>query len=122
MAADSSEGGAPDVHNILSGMTNDSDALRKLAVFHLQSLMLDPTFTDSFVAQDGISILRRMVMEEHGNTLAYAIGSLNRVLDQDMGWDDLGQDVIGKVGRIHVTGLMRSGQISADRISRRQSS
>lgn len=36
-------------------------------------------------------------MEEQGNTLAYALGSLTRLLEKDVGWEAVGPDVIERV-------------------------
>ncbi|GAP83326.1 putative elmo ced-12 family protein [Rosellinia necatrix] len=72
---------------LLSRLASDEDASRKMAVFKLQSSINDPSFADVFISSGGLVILRRLVMNSGGNTLAYALQSLSRLLEVDMGWD-----------------------------------
>ncbi|PSK46185.1 Engulfment and cell motility protein 2 [Elsinoe australis] len=85
--------GKMDVATIVNGMNSDSESSRKLAAFHLQSLLADPDFVDAFVQGDGMPALNTMVLRENGNTLAYAMGSLNRILELDFGWEQVGIEV-----------------------------
>ncbi|GAB7347908.1 hypothetical protein MBLNU459_g5429t3 [Dothideomycetes sp. NU459] len=78
----------PDVFTIITGMTSDADSARKLAAYHLQSLLVDSSFADAFAQADGLPILRRLVLGEHGNALAYSLGSLTRLMDMDLGWEE----------------------------------
>ena len=72
---------------LLSRLTSDEDAVRKMAVFKLQSSINDPSFADVFISSGGLIILRRLIMGTGGNTLAYSLQSLSRLLEVDMGWD-----------------------------------
>ena len=76
-----------DVPALLSRLQSDEDAMRKMAVFKLQSSINDPSFADVFISSDGLNILRRLIMSTGGNTLAYSLQSLTRLLEVDMGWD-----------------------------------
>ena len=87
----------PDVGTIVAGLTSETESHRKLAAFHLQTLLGDRDFADSFVRGDGVPVLKRLVLEDHANTLAYALGSLTRLLEVDLGWDGVGTDVIARV-------------------------
>lgn len=87
----------PDVETVVAGMISDQDSARKLAVYHLQSLLADPSFADAFIQGNGLPVLRRVVMQENGNTLAYALGSLTRLLEVELGWETVGTDIIGRV-------------------------
>jgi hypothetical protein len=58
-----------------------------MAVFKLQSSINDPAFADVFISSSGLVILRRLIMRTSGNTLAYSLQSLTRLLEVDMGWD-----------------------------------
>lgn len=78
----------PDVVTVIAGMTSDAESARKLAAYHLQSLLADHAFADAFVQAEGIPVLRRLVLEENGNALAYALGSLTRLLDIGLGWEE----------------------------------
>ncbi|KAI1756998.1 ELMO/CED-12 family-domain-containing protein [Xylaria castorea] len=72
---------------LLSRLASDEDASRKMAVFKLQSSINDPSFADVFISSGGLIILRRLIMNSGGNTLAYSLQSLSRLLEVDMGWD-----------------------------------
>lgn len=76
-----------DIPALLSRLTSDEDAVRKMAVFKLQSSINDPSFADVFISTGGLLILRRLIMSTSGNTLAYSLQSLTRLLEVDMGWD-----------------------------------
>ncbi|KXJ95314.1 ELMO/CED-12 family protein [Microdochium bolleyi] len=76
-----------DIPALLSRLASDEDAARKMAVFKLQSSINDPAFADVFISAGGLIILRRLIMTAGGNTLAYSLQSLTRVLEVDMGWE-----------------------------------
>jgi hypothetical protein len=76
-----------DIPALLSRLSSDEDAIRKMAVFKLQSSINDPSFADVFISSGGLNILRRLIMTTGGNTLAYSLQSLSRLLEVDMGWD-----------------------------------
>ncbi|OTB06623.1 hypothetical protein M426DRAFT_318679 [Hypoxylon sp. CI-4A] len=76
-----------DIPALLSRLASDEDAARKMAVFKLQSSINDPSFADVFISSGGLLILRRLIMSTGGNTLAYSLQSLSRLLEVDMGWD-----------------------------------
>ncbi|KAI1111991.1 ELMO/CED-12 family-domain-containing protein [Nemania sp. NC0429] len=72
---------------LLSRLASDEDASRKMAAFKLQSSINDPSFADVFISSGGLVILRRLIMSSGGNTLAYSLQSLSRLLEVDMGWE-----------------------------------
>ncbi|AEO53168.1 hypothetical protein MYCTH_2294147 [Thermothelomyces thermophilus ATCC 42464] len=76
-----------DIPALLARLASDEDAARKMAVFKLQSSINDPAFADVFISSGGLAILRRLIMVTGGNTLAYSLQSLTRLLEVDMGWD-----------------------------------
>ncbi|KAK4191775.1 ELMO/CED-12 family-domain-containing protein [Podospora australis] len=76
-----------DIPALLQRLASDEDAARKMAVFKLQSSINDPAFADVFISSGGLVILRRLIMTTGGNTLAYSLQSLSRLLEVDMGWD-----------------------------------
>ncbi|KAK0735014.1 ELMO/CED-12 family-domain-containing protein [Lasiosphaeria miniovina] len=76
-----------DIPALLSRLASDEDAARKMAVFKLQSSINDPAFADVFISSGGLVVLRRLIMSAGGNTLAYSLQSLSRLLEVDMGWD-----------------------------------
>lgn len=76
-----------DIPALLSRLASDEDASRKMAVFKLQTSINDPAFADVFISSGGLVVLRRLIMSSGGNTLAYSLQSLTRLLEVDMGWD-----------------------------------
>jgi len=76
-----------DIPALLSRLASEEDAARKMAVFKLKSSINDPAFADVFISSGGLIILRRLIMSTGGNTLAYSLESLGRLLEVDMGWD-----------------------------------
>lgn len=76
-----------EIPSLLRSLSSDEDALRKMAVFKLQSSINDPSFADVFISTGGLGVLRRLIMTTGGNTLAYSLQSLSRLLEVDMGWE-----------------------------------
>ncbi|KAK2004683.1 ELMO/CED-12 family protein [Colletotrichum falcatum] len=76
-----------DIPALLSRLASDEDAAKKMAVFKLQSSINDPAFADVFISSGGLVVLRRLIMSAGGNTLAYSLQSLTRLLEVDMGWE-----------------------------------
>lgn len=76
-----------DIPALLARMASNEDASRKMAVFKLQNSINDPAFADVFISSGGLVVLRRLIMTATGNTLAYSLQSLTRLLEVDMGWD-----------------------------------
>ncbi|RFU34053.1 hypothetical protein B7463_g2274, partial [Scytalidium lignicola] len=76
-----------DIPALIARLSSDEDAMRKMAVFKLQSSINDPAFADAFILSGGLTVLRRLIMITGGNTLAYALQSLSRLLEVDMGWE-----------------------------------
>jgi len=89
--------GSHDVRSIIVGIASDSESARKLSAYHLQSLVGDAAFARAFVQAQGVPALKQVVLEDSGNALAYALGSLTRLLEMDLGWDHLSSDVIERV-------------------------
>ncbi|KAI5200703.1 hypothetical protein E4T39_05584 [Aureobasidium subglaciale] len=94
--------GSHDVRSIIAGIASDSESSRKLSVYHLQSLVSEPSFARAFVQSQGVPALKQVVLEENGNALAYALGSLTRLLEMDLGWDHLSSDVIERAIQVVV--------------------
>ncbi len=96
-----------DIPALLSRLASDEDAARKMAVFKLQSSINDPAFADVFISSGGLVILRRLIMTAGGNTLAYSLQSLSRLLEVDMGWDifegTMSGDLVERVVELIVT-------------------
>ncbi|RCI11896.1 hypothetical protein L249_4203 [Ophiocordyceps polyrhachis-furcata BCC 54312] len=96
-----------DIPDLLSRLSSDQDAVRKMAVFKLQNSISDPAFADVFISAGGLVLLRRLIMTSGGNTLAYSLQSLTRLLEVDMGWDmfqgPLATDLVERAVELIVT-------------------
>nr|OQO23634.1 hypothetical protein B0A51_09047 [Rachicladosporium sp. CCFEE 5018] len=86
----------PSVSSLLLSLTSDSDPTQKLAVFRLQTLLHDPSFADAFLQAQGARALRACILDSQGNTLAYALGSLNALLELGVGWEAVDSYVIAR--------------------------
>ncbi|MBE7158470.1 MAG: DUF3361 domain-containing protein, partial [Rhodospirillales bacterium] len=82
---------------------SDSDSTRKYAVFKLQAHLADPSFADAFIQHDGLLALRSAVLHTAGNTQAYALGSLDKLLELDMGWEVVDAGVVERAVALAVT-------------------
>ena len=74
------------------------------AVFKLKALLGDPSFADAFIQAEGLAPLRDAVLDTTGNTQAYALGSLNALLELDMGWECCDEEMLDKVGVLGAVG------------------
>jgi engulfment and cell motility protein 1 len=91
------------VEELVERLHTDDDAVRKMAVFKLQSNAGDPSFADAFLAAGGLNRLRYLVLTTSGNTLAYSLTSFTRLLELDKGWDGVSEDLIERVRKLHFT-------------------
>ncbi|KAE8385244.1 ELMO/CED-12 family-domain-containing protein [Aspergillus alliaceus] len=95
------------MENNISGLVerlgSDEDAVRKMAVFKLQSSIGDPSFADIFIAEGGLTRLRSLTLHASGNTLAYSLTSLARLLEVDKGWEFVDQEVVERIVELIVT-------------------
>ena len=83
--------------DLINRMRSDDDSARKMAVFKLQQAIGDPSFADIFIQDGGLSRLRSLCLRTSGNTLAYSLGSLNRLLELDMGWEIMSDEMVEHV-------------------------
>lgn len=86
------------VSELVELLGSDEDAVRKMAVFKLQSNIGDPSFADIFILEGGLSKLRNLALHTTGNTLAYSLTSFARLLEVDKGWDYVNQALVERVG------------------------
>lgn len=93
----------PDVATLVRGLQSDNEGSRKYAVFRLQNLLSEPDFAEAFIATEGLDALGSVVLESTGNTQAYALGSLGKLLEGGLGWEVVGAGVIEKAVGLAVT-------------------
>ena len=89
--------GPKDIAALVRNIRGNDDSSRKLAAFHLQNLVAHDDFAQALVKVNGVPALCSMIVHEKGNTLAYALGSLNGILAKNLGWNQVGIDVAEKV-------------------------
>jgi engulfment and cell motility protein 1 len=88
------------VSELVERLGSDEDAVRKMAVFKLQSNIGDPSFADIFISEGGLAKLKFLTMTATGNTLAYSLTSFARVLEVDKGWEFVEQDLVERVSNL----------------------
>ncbi|OJJ08452.1 hypothetical protein ASPVEDRAFT_89669 [Aspergillus versicolor CBS 583.65] len=91
------------VTELVERLGNEEDAVRKMAVFKLQSSIGDPSFADVFIAEGGLTRLRYLTLNASGNTLAYSLTSFARLLEVDKGWECVDQELVERVVELIVT-------------------
>ncbi|EON61925.1 hypothetical protein W97_01143 [Coniosporium apollinis CBS 100218] len=91
------------ISELVERLSSDEDSVRKMAAFKLQSAIGDPSFADAFIHQGGLPKLRFLALHANGNTLAYSLTSFSRLLELDIGWDHVTQDLIERVVELVVT-------------------
>jgi engulfment/cell motility protein 1 len=85
------------VPELVQRLSSDEESVRKMAVFKLQSAIGDPSFADVFIQEGGLPKLRYLALHSTGNTLAYCLTSLSRLLELDKGWDHVTDDLVERV-------------------------
>jgi hypothetical protein len=89
------------VPELVERLGSEEDAVRKMAVFKLQSNIGDPSFAEIFIQDGGMQKLKFLTMHATGNTLAYSLTSFSRLLEVDKGWDYVEQDLIERARTRH---------------------
>ncbi|KAL1603491.1 hypothetical protein SLS60_005078 [Paraconiothyrium brasiliense] len=85
------------VSELVERLGSDEESVRKMAVFKLQSAIGDPSFADVFIQEGGLPKLRFLALHSTGNTLAYCLTSLSRLLELDKGWDHVTDDLTRRI-------------------------
>ncbi|KAJ5901359.1 Engulfment/cell motility ELMO [Penicillium tannophilum] len=91
------------VPELVERLGSDEDAVRKMAVFKLQSNIGDPSFADLFIIEGGLTRLRYLTLHASGNTLAYSLTSFARLLEVDKGWECVDQELVERIVELIVT-------------------
>jgi engulfment/cell motility protein 1 len=98
------------VSELVARLSSDEESVRKMAVFKLQSAIGDPSFADVFIYEGGLPKLRFLALHSTGNTLAYCLTSLSRLLELDKGWEGVSDELIGRVAFLFVLGRRGEGE------------
>ncbi|KAG5459151.1 MAG: hypothetical protein BJ554DRAFT_483, partial [Olpidium bornovanus] len=81
--------------------SNDQKNLKQ-ALFQLQKYIKEAPFADEFFALGGVPTLCNIISTVSGNTLAYALTSLQNLMEHDHGWETLSPQFIDKIVSILV--------------------
>lgn len=84
------------VSDLVVRLGAEEESVRKMAVFRLQNAIGDPSFADVFIYEGGLPKLRFLALHSTGNTLAYCLTSLARLLELDKGWDHVTDDLVAR--------------------------
>lgn len=90
---------ASEISELVERLGKEEDSVRKMAAFKLQSAIGDPSFADVFIAEGGLPKLQHLCLRAMGNTLAYSLTSLSKLLELDQGWEQITPDLIERVRR-----------------------
>ncbi|ORX52908.1 hypothetical protein BCR36DRAFT_582317 [Piromyces finnis] len=74
----------------------------KRTIFMLQKYIKEVEFVDEFIVLGGLSYLQRTIMNCQGNTLAYALNSLQNLMEHDHGWENFTKDFVSMIVTIIV--------------------
>lgn len=85
------------IAELIERLSHEEDAVRKMAVFKLQTNIGDPSFAEIFISHGGLLKLRNLALTASGNTLAYSLTSFSRLLELDKGWEYVNGELISRV-------------------------
>ncbi|KAJ3020138.1 hypothetical protein HKX48_001244 [Thoreauomyces humboldtii] len=80
----------------------DEQSLLKRTIFLLQKYLKEDEFVDEFVALGGLEKLQDVIITAQGNTLAYALTSLQTLMEHDRGWESFSKQFIATLVSIIV--------------------
>ncbi|KAI8824188.1 ELMO/CED-12 family-domain-containing protein [Fimicolochytrium jonesii] len=80
----------------------DDQAVLKRSIFLLQKYLKEDEFVDEFVTLGGPEKLQDIIITSEGNTLAYALTSLQTLMEHDRGWESFSPQFISTLVAIIV--------------------
>lgn len=101
------------ISELVERLGTEEDSTRKMAAFKLQGAIGDPSFAEVFIQEGGLPKLQYLCLHATGNTLAYSLTSLSKLLDLDKGWEEVDEGLIERV-RLHHLRLSYLEHDSAD--------
>ncbi|TFK29729.1 hypothetical protein FA15DRAFT_699984 [Coprinopsis marcescibilis] len=91
---------AREARDIAAELQHKDDRDLRLMVFSLQKYMKEEQFVSEFLNHNGLSELINVIDTASGNTLAYALTSLQNLMELDYGWSTLDDKFILRVVKI----------------------
>ncbi|GAA5998566.1 uncharacterized protein JCM10292_002788 [Rhodotorula paludigena] len=85
-------------------LSSGEASVLKLATFSLRSLIKERAFLAEFIARGGVDALQEVIRRSSGNTLAYALLSLQNLLElEESGWVGLERSFVARIVDIIAT-------------------
>ncbi|KAH7913831.1 ELMO/CED-12 family-domain-containing protein [Hygrophoropsis aurantiaca] len=81
-------------------LTMRDEKTLRLSLFSLQKFIREEKFAQEFLNRGGLRELVDIIGTQHGNALAYALTSMQNLMDHDFGWSTLDEAFIFTVVRI----------------------
>ena len=73
----------------------------KLATFSLRTLIKERAFLTEFLRHGGVDALQEVIKQSSGNTLAYALGGMQSLMEvEDRGWEGLEDGFVSRIVEI----------------------
>ncbi|KAF8605927.1 hypothetical protein BDV93DRAFT_543115 [Ceratobasidium sp. AG-I] len=85
---------------ILDRLQSTDKQSLKHALFSLQKYIREHEFTQEFLKRDGLRELLGAIDTNTGNTLAYALTSMQNLMEHEYGWDNLQPNFISRIVEI----------------------
>ncbi|KAL8276486.1 hypothetical protein RQP46_011087 [Phenoliferia psychrophenolica] len=85
---------------IVEKLASGQASILKLATYSLRTLVKERAFLTEFLARGGLASLQEVIRRATGNTLAYALLSMENLITDDRGWDGLESDFVTRVVEI----------------------
>ncbi|KAM0754890.1 hypothetical protein T439DRAFT_309736 [Meredithblackwellia eburnea MCA 4105] len=82
---------------LVDKLTSQQPSILKLATYSLRSLVKEDAFLQEFIARGGLAALQEVIRTATGNTLAYALVSMENLVTEDRGWQGLEMDFVNRI-------------------------
>lgn len=93
---------AIEAEEIIKSLVSTDEKTLKKTIFSLQKYLEEVEFADEFFARGGVQSLANIISNASGNTLAYALTSMQNLMEHDHGWENLSPQFIDKLVSILV--------------------
>ena len=85
---------------IVEKLASGQASILKLATYSLRTLVKEHAFLTEFLHRGGLAALQEVIRKATGNTLAYALLSMENLITDDRGWEGLESDFVARVVEI----------------------
>ncbi|KAK4706042.1 hypothetical protein P7C70_g158, partial [Phenoliferia sp. Uapishka_3] len=88
---------------IVEKLSSGQPSILKLATYSLRTLVKEGAFLTEFLARGGLGALQDVIRKSGGNTLAYALLSMENLITEERGWEGLESDFVKRIVEIIAT-------------------